>query len=266
MALAAAVALLGLIMPIAINHVFSTLTMGRQQDVLVGSGLGLLAAAVVTGSLIVAQGYAVTRVSLKAEQRLQYQRLVDRVLGVDALNRSLSASGIGVVLGAVFSLIDLVLMFYYQPTLGAIGAAVLVGIAVGSWWIGRELVRSSALIITQSRRNDAHFTGILEGLSTIREAGAESRFFALHTDLVRRLVVLQSGQTRSAIRLQVFYGVMGTAAPALFIAAVGVTWGSDGSAVTAATYFAFTTAFGAILSGLLSLMSLVQPLAVAGRR
>ena len=282
-ALAAAIALLGLVMPIAINHVFSTLTVGRQQNVLVGSGLGLLAAAVVTGALVVAQGYAVTRVGLKAEQRLQpavWDRvlrlptsffrqftasgLVDRILGVDALGRSLSASSIGVVLGALFSLVNLGLMFHYEPTLGAVGLAILVIVAAGSWWIGRDLVRRSARIIAQARHNDAHFTGILEGLAAIRDAAAEARFFALHVDLVRRLVVLQSEQQRSTIRLQVFYGLMGTAAPALFVATVGLTWGTDGSAVTSATYFAFTTAFGAILAGILSLTTLVQPLAVAG--
>lgn len=279
------VGMLGLLTPITTRYVFGTIVPERESGMLWAAGGALALAAIVVWAFTIVQGFAVTRLSLRAEQRLQPAvwarvlslpasffrefssgELAGRVLGADQLRRTVSTSTVGVALTALFSMVNLIVMYAYSVQLGIAGTVVL-AVAVGATGLyARRLVVQTAEIITQYRANNAHITDILQGLSVIRTAAAERRFFALHAELIRRKTVLQAQQQRTAIGLQAFYAGLTTAAPALFIATVAI-WGWNGDAdvseVSGAVYVAFVTAFGAVLGSLLALSTLIQPLAAA---
>ncbi len=285
MVMALGVGLIGLLTPIVTSHVFSTLVPQRERNLVWVAGAGLAIAAVVIWGFTVVQGFAVTRLTLRAEQRLQpavwarvlslpasffrdYSsgELAGRVLGADAIRKTVSTTNVAIALSALFSLVQLVLMFRYSIALGLVGTGVIVLTVVATAYFTQQLVAETSKIVDQYRANNAHITGILEGLSVIRNAAAERRFFALHAELVRRKTVLQAQQQRTSIQLQAcFTGVLALT-PALFILAIVWTqWDSSlgTSQVSAATYLAFTASFTIVIGALFSLSALIQPLAQA---
>ncbi|MEO1055948.1 MAG: ABC transporter transmembrane domain-containing protein, partial [Actinomycetota bacterium] len=222
--MALGVGLVGLLTPIVTSHVFGTLVPQQERRLVLVAGAGLVAAAIVVWGFTVVQGFAVTRLTLRAEQRLQpavwarvlslpasffrdYSsgELAGRVLGADAIRKTVSTANVAIALSAVFSLVQLALMFNYDLALGLVGTAVIGLTALATAWYARRLTAETSDIVTQFRANNAHISGMLEGLSVIRNAAAERRFFALHAELVRRKTVLQAQQQRTAIELQALY-------------------------------------------------------------
>lgn len=279
------VAGLGVLSPIATNHAFGTLVPEGATSQLWTLGAGLVGVALVIWVFTVVQGLAVTRASLRAEQRLQpavwarvlslptgfFRRfqsgeLTMRILGVDQLRQVVSTSSVSVVLTAAFSFVNVIVMFAIDPVLGLVGTVVLVLVAAATVGFTRVLVRNTSEIVRQGRENNANITDILEGLSAIRTAAAERRFFALHAERVRRKVVVQARQVRVSIWLQVFYAALVTGVPAIFITAIFL-WGFDPNTgraeISGATYISFVTAFNLVLSALLGLSSLVPTMATA---
>ena len=224
LAVALGAGLLGLLTPIITRQVFGTIVPERERSLLWAAGGALILAAFVVWAFTVVQGFAVTRVSLRAQQRLQPAvwarvlslpasffrnyasgELATRVLSADQLRMSVSTTNVGVALAAVFSLVNLGLMYYYDVALGIAGTIVIAGSLVATAWFGRRLIAQTSDIIVQLRANNAHISDVLEGLSAIRTAAAEMRFFGLHAELVRRKTVLQARQQRTQIGLQTFY-------------------------------------------------------------
>lgn len=279
------VGLVGLLSPAAVNHAFGTLVPEGETRLLWITGIALAAIALLVWIFTIVQGFAVTRLSLRAEQRLQpavWARVLDlpafffrrfqsgeltlRILGVDQLRQIVSTSGVRVALTAAFSLVNIVAMFVIDPVLGFVGAALLGVVLVVTLLFTLPLVRATSAIVRQNRSNNANITDILEGLSAIRTAGAERRFFTLHAELVRRKIVLQAREGRINIFLQAFYAGLVTFVPAVFIATIGLfAWNDSGGSadVTGVAYISFMTAFNIVLAALVSLSALIAPLAPA---
>jgi NHLM bacteriocin system ABC transporter ATP-binding protein len=279
------IGLLGLLTPLAANLVFDVLVPEGQERLIWVTGAGLVVAAIVTFAFTVVEGLAVTRMSLRAQQRLQPAvwartltlpagffrgfssgELTFRILGADQLRQTVSTSNVTVALTASFSMLNLVLAFVYDVPLALAGVAVLIVVLVVTGLFARRLVEQTDAIISQGRLNNAHISDILEGLDAIRTAAAEMRFFALHAELVRRKVVLQARQQRTAIHLQTFYTGLVSAVPAVFIAVVAaVEWDTAAGVaqLSASTYITFVTAFNAVLVAMVALSALIQPLAIA---
>ncbi|MEM8620053.1 MAG: ATP-binding cassette domain-containing protein, partial [Actinomycetota bacterium] len=283
MVMALGVGVIGLLTPIVTSHVFSTLVPQRELTSVWLAGAGLALAALVIWGFTVVQGFAVTRLTLRAEQRLQpavwarvlslpasffrdYSsgELAGRVLGADAIRKTVSTTTVAIALSALFSLVQLVLMFHYSIALGLVGSGVILLTVLATAYFTRQLVAETSEIIDQLRANNAHITSTLEGLSVIRNAAAERRFFALHAELVRRKTVLQAQQQRTSIQLQACFTAVLALTPALFILAIVWTQWDDSlgtSQVSAATYLAYTASFTIVIGALFSLSALIQPLA-----
>ena len=282
---AALIGIVGLLTPIAIDHVFGSIIPAREPDLLLAVGALLLAAALVSGAFAVVQGFAITRTSLKAQRRLQpavwYRvvslptsffrqfasgELIARVLGANGLKTLLSTSAVGVALAATFSLVNLGIILVLDPMLAAVSVVVLLAVLAMTLIFGRRVVADASQVVVQGRANEAHFSDILEGLTTIRVSGSEDVFYKRHLDLVAKKIELLADRQRASNTLQLFYASLTIGLPGLFFLVVGrLQWDgpAQASTVTRVTFVAFLVAFNAVLSALLALSTLIQPLSVA---
>ncbi|MCP4374639.1 MAG: ATP-binding cassette domain-containing protein [bacterium] len=280
------IALLGLLSPIAVKHVFGSVILAGEKTLLYSIGLLLAGAALASGSFAVVQGFAISRISLKAQGRLQpavwYRvvslpasffrkfasgELTSRVLGVNSLKILLSSSVVGLFLSATFSLLNLVIILLFDPLLAAVAVVVVLVVLAVTWRIGSKVMRLASDVVVQGRANDAHFSDVLEGLTAIRVSGSEEHFYRRHIDMVARKVKLEVCQQHQSNRLHLFYATLVIAVPGLFFLVVGTSqWDPllRTYSISPVTFVAFMAAFNTILGAFLALSSVIHPLSVAG--
>ena len=257
-----------------------------ESDSLIVAGIALFVSALLIGALTVVQGFAVSRASIRGQQRLQqgvWDRLLSlpvpffrtegsgsmasRVLAVESLQQVVSTSTVTTLLSSVFTLFNFILLFVYSPLLGAVAVVLIAIVAVATWWFARRIIAATRPLIAQDRLNSSHINEILRALSKIRGARAEDRFFALHAEGIRRKVVFQDRQQQIGIRLSVFYAsltIIMTSTLYVVIGTLGWDDATDRAEISPATYIAFITAFNAVLGATVALGQLIQPLSIAG--
>ncbi len=104
--------------------------------------------------------------------------LTDRVLGVQTVRQTLSGTTVQSLLGAVFSVFSLALLFYYNWRLAilAFGLIVLSALVVG--FLGhRQLIHERARIAQQGKA-EGFVLQVLSAIGKLRVAGAEKRAYA----------------------------------------------------------------------------------------
>ncbi len=104
--------------------------------------------------------------------------LTDRVLGVQTVRQTLSGTTVQSLLGAVFSVFSLALLFYYNWRLAilAFGLIVLSALVVG--FLGhRQLIHERARIAQQGKA-EGFILQVLSAIGKLRVAGAEKRAYA----------------------------------------------------------------------------------------
>jgi ATP-binding cassette subfamily C protein len=279
--MAAAVVGLGLLTPILTQVLLNDFVPHGDTSMIMQAGLALVAAAFVIGAFSMVQYFAMSRLAQRATARVQpalWDRVLSmptaffrnfssgdlsvRVMAADALQQLVNVQVVGAVLAALFSMVNLVLMFHYNVMLGVAGLVVLlITLAVMGW----ALLAMQGLY-TQSI--DAQLVGtswvvqLLTGIGKVRLANAEVRMQSTYLDLVRRQVVALSRMTNVIGRAQAWVVFATSGATALFFALIGVQWGSNGTMVDSSTFVAFNTAFvaafGAVTGVTASLVTLAS--------
>lgn len=282
-AMALAVALLGLLTPILTQTVLATVVPEGREDVLVQVGAMLAFVALVAGAFAFVQYRAVSRVSQRATERVQpafWDRVLSmppaffrglpsgdlavRVMAVDALAQLVNAQVIGAVLAAAFALVYVVVMFTFSVALGAAGLAMLLATAAVLAVVGRALESLYADAIDAQLRGTSWIVQVLTGIGKIRLARAEARFQSRYLDLVREQVVPLARMTRVLGGFSAWIVLATAAAPALFFVLVALAWGSRGTPVEAPAYVAFSAAYLAAFGAVAGLTAILPPLASAG--
>ncbi|MCA9987298.1 MAG: hypothetical protein KDE59_23480, partial [Anaerolineales bacterium] len=132
----ALIALLGLLPPIATGLVFDHLIPEAQVNLLLQMGLGLLATALAMAILRTVRSLSLIRLLTQVDSSLQaatWDRLLklpltffkeytagnlgSRAMGFAQINRIISGHVITTILTGLFSIFNLLLLFYYSPTL-----------------------------------------------------------------------------------------------------------------------------------------------------
>jgi len=279
---AVAVALLALATPALTSSVVNILIPEGSSSSLVVVGIGLVVLAISSGLFNLVQNFATSELTqlgqLRVESALwdrtlslplrffrQYSSgdLVTRLMSVDQLKNLLSSQTVTAILGAVFSLVNFVLLFTYDISL-AIVAAVLVGISVAV--IGRVMLRTTRLAdeqLTAQRGSTAWTVQLITGIGKIRVAGAEDRLTALTMTIQSRMINAQAKQTVLMGGFQAYVGALAALAPMLFFLLIGTTmWSTDGVTISTGTYIAFATAFNTILGAVVGLTAAVPAIAM----
>lgn len=268
-----AATLLGMLVPQATAALVDTVVPYGDRALLVQIGLGLLAAAFGASSFQLAQAIATLRVETSSDAQLQaavWDRLLklrtsfyrqyatgdlnSRVSSITAIRRKLSGSALRGLFAGVFSLLNLGLLFYYSPPLAAVAllvALLVMAITVAS---GLVLVRRYRPLLDLQGQLYGLVVQLINGVSKLRIAGAETRAFATWGQLYGQQLRL----TLSTQRLEDAVAVFNTVLPLLttlilFWLAGQFLGGAAGTGLSTGTFLAFSVAFGTFIAGATSL-------------
>lgn len=279
---AVAVALLALATPALTNSVVDMLIPEGASSSLVVVGVALIVLAISSGLFNLVQNFATSELTQLAQLRVesalwdrtlslplrffrQYSSgdMVTRLTVVDQLKNLLSSQTVTAILGAVFSLVNFVLLFTYSIPL-AIAAAVLVAISV--FVIVRVTLRATELTdeqLTAQRGSTAWIVQLITGIGKVRVAGAEDRLTALTMAIEAQMINAQAKQTVLMGSFQAYSGSLAALAPMIFFLLIGTTmWSTDGATITTGTYIAFSTAFNTILGAVVGLTAAIPAIAM----
>lgn len=277
------VALLGLATPALTNSVLGVFVPQGNIRNVVGVGVALTLLAISAGAFVVVQNFATARMTQIAQMRVeaaiwdrtlrlplkffrQYSSgaLAYRIIAVDTLKQLLSSQTVTALLAAVFSLVNFILLFRYSTTLALAAFVIFVITAMFMVWLTR---RMSGLIRTANASQQAAtawFVQLVSGISKIRVAGAERRFTDISLLKQADQITNQAAQTMLTGKLQTYLALVATLSTMVFFLIVGVFTWESGSTISAATYIAFSTAFGAVLGAIVGVSSAVPAVAAAG--
>lgn len=280
--LAAIVAVIGLLTPILTNVVLGSIVPNQDTVLLIQAGIALTAAALAAGVFSFVQFRAMSRVSQRAIERVQtafwdrvlampvafFQKfssgdLSVRVMAVDAFQQIINVQVIGGVLAAVFALVNIGLMFYYDVVLGLAGLVlILVTVVIGAFAI-RAVQRLYWQSITAQLTSTSWVIQVLSGISKVRLAGATTRMQGRYLDLVRDQVVAISRMTNVFGKVQGWTLFASSFATAVFIFMIKARSGPGTPDISSATFLALLSAFGASFGALTALTSVLLPIGSA---
>lgn len=177
--------------------------------------------------------------------------LLSRVSSITSIRRILSGSALDAILSGTFALLNLGLLFYYSGRL-AVLALVVALLTTG------VTVTSGALLLKKQRpmlelRGELYglMVQLINGVSKLRIAGAESRAFAQWGNKYRRLLQIELSTQRLEDSVNVFNTVIPTVTTiALFWVASTLVGPLE---LTTGRFLAFNAAFAIFIGGITNL-------------
>lgn len=198
LAVAGAMALLGLVAPLAVGALFDTIIPGAERGQLLQLTWVLVVCALATAVFQVVRGIALLRIETRAGAAIQaavWDRLIAlplpffrgytagdlavRAMGVEEIRRLLSGSVVNALLAGVFSLVNFGLLYSYDASL-AVVATLLVGVAFAATLLAGWLqLRSARAVLKLRARNAGVVLQLLAGIGKIKMVGAETQAFGM---------------------------------------------------------------------------------------
>ncbi|HEY6323904.1 MAG TPA: NHLP bacteriocin export ABC transporter permease/ATPase subunit [Thermoanaerobaculia bacterium] len=273
LAMGVAGGLLGLLVPIATAEVFGSAIPGANASQLVAVTLALIAAGAGAAVFQVTRSVAVLRLGAKIEGSLQaavwdrllalpatfFRRftvgdLAERSLGIDRIREQFTGNAATAILGAFFSLFNLLLLFYYSLPLALLSIG-LVALMAGVTWLltALQLRRQRRLYAAQGKLASLVF-GLIHGIAKLRVAGAEQRGFALWADgfAEQRRHTIQSQRLAN---VQAAFNAIYTVLTSIGIfAMVGF---SSAASMSLGDFLAFNAAFSQFLAAALAMIAVL---------
>jgi len=263
-----AAGLLSLIPPIATGMIFNDVIPGAARGQLLQITLVLIAIAIASALLNLANGIALVRIDTRmgsSTQAAVWDRLLrlpmpffrpyaagdlaTRAMNVNAIRQVLSSSTLGALIGGGFSLLHLGLLFHYSPGLAA-WAALLIALAVGA-----AVLASAAQLRSQraAAEGEVKLAGsvlqYLTSVAKLRVAGAEVYAFARWAAGFSRLRRLQFRVRSTGNLLSAFTAGYPLAANVVLFALAMPLLGA--SELRTGDFLAFMASFGTCLAGTL---------------
>jgi ATP-binding cassette subfamily C protein len=264
-----AIGLLGMVTPLVTGLLFDTVIPGAERGQLLQLTLALLAGAFASTMFEVTRGFVMLRAEGKMDTAVQaavWDRLLRlpmpffrdysagdlamRANGINTIRQVVSGTTLHTLMSAVFSIFNLVLLFYYSLKLALLGIA-LVAVAM------IFTIATSYLRLHHERRLaeiEGQISGLvfqfLGGVAKLRTTGAESRAFLNWAMLFARQQEHQFKATMVGNALTVFNAVFPTAAGMSIFAAIAFVLNNDTNFSTG-TFLAFNAAFGSFLGAML---------------
>lgn len=281
--MALGVALLGMLTPALTNLVIDTVIPSGQSALLIQVGGALIVAACIAFVFTIVQNFAVSLISQRATRTAQsamwdrvlslpagfFRRfssgdLTVRVLAVNSLQSLLSSQVVSAMLAAVFGMVNLVLMFYYDFMLGLVGGAFLL-LTVGVLMLSvRTISRHASETLAAQRQANGWMVQMLTGIMKIRMANAEPQMEANYLDVVGQQAIASSRQTLAVGKINAWFMFAASGASALFYLVILLQWDGASAPISTANYMAFASAYGLAYAAIAGLASLISPLANAG--
>lgn len=189
--------LLGVTVPLVTGQIIDGVIPFADQTLLLQLILILLVAAGVVALFQVVQTIAVLRVEIKLDERLQaaiWDRVLRlpapffreysagdlsmRIMGVSTIRRTLSGTVVRTLLAALFSVFNLLLLFYFSVDLALIALVLLAAPVLMTILAVRVQMRHHKLHADIQGRISGMVLQFITGISKLRVAGVEKRAFA----------------------------------------------------------------------------------------
>ncbi len=263
-AMATAVATVGLVTPVMTGRVLGTFVSQAQRSLIVQGGLLVVGAAFVAAALSVVQNIAVLRIESRLTERMQaglWSRLLSlpasffsrwstgalgtAVLGVNAAQELLAGVVTTAALGLITGLANLVLVYLVDLKLAVIGTAMIVLAALVAGLAARRDVRRQRRAYSLEQGLAARVFQLLTAVPKLRVAAAEDRAFAVWADEFADVRRVTTASRAAQNRVAVFNAGFPVVATLVVFLVVG---GPLNGAVPVAAFLSFFAAFN-LLTG-----------------
>ncbi len=190
----------------------------------------------------------VLRIPVKTFRMCDSGDMTHRILGASQI----LAAVFGIIsqqfLSSLFSLVSLVMMFYYSPLLGAMGLVMVLIYASVFFLLSRINLRPLAVQATAAGRMSGVMKQFFDGMAKIRAAGAEQQILSRFTDdfseMVRQNYVISRNGAYQSVLLTIFPALISV----LFYALAG---GFLDKNLSLPVFLAFMAAFQSFQGGLM---------------
>ena len=263
-------AVIGMAPSIVTASLFNDVIPGARRSQLLQIGAVLVACATSTALFNIARAIALLRVEGRMGSAIQaavWDRvlalpvaffrpyaagdLAVRAMSIDSMRQVLSSSTIASVLGGIFSLGNLGLMFYYSPPM-AWRALVLLALAVAVTSVGTALQLTPQRVMTRLHAKTSGFVlQVLASIAKLRVAGAEAQAFARWAQRFGEQRRLQFRARTIANRVAAFNAAFPAAAYLILFWTL-LSWSDPAEPVRTGDFLAFLSAFSACQTALLS--------------
>ena len=261
-----AVALVGLLPAVANGLLFDRIIPSGDVGLILPISALLLGVAIANTLIGILRGMVGARMSSKLSMQMeaammsrvlslppsffkdrQAGDLAKRVKRIRSIVDTLTSIFLGTGLTAIFSLVYIVQITAYAPSLAVPAVIIiLVQLAVGIA-VAVAQARRQRRIVEADLKVSGLVPALLNGISKLKLAGAEKRAFAQWADAEAALLSAQYD-------LPLWYKVSGTL-PALvtLVGTIVIYWAAGSSGVTLADFMAFNVAYGAVSSAIVAL-------------
>lgn len=177
--------------------------------------------------------------------------LLSRVSSITSIRRLLSGSALDAILSGTFAVLNLGLLFYYSGKLALLALAVALLIMAVTVTSGAFLLKKQRPMLELRGELYGLMVQLINGVSKLRIAGAESRAFAQWGNKYRRLLQIELSTQRLEDAVNIFNSVIPTVtAIALFWLASTLVGPFE---LTTGRFLAFSAAFAIFISGITNL-------------
>ncbi len=267
-----AAALLGMFTPQATAMLIDHAIPDANRGLLLQVGLGLLVVAVGTAAFRIAQGLAILRVETASDAATQaavWDRLLNlpvsffrqyttgdlqsRVTSISQIRRQLGGTTVINLVTALFALLNLGLLFYYNVKLALVAVAVALVVILVTTLSGILLIRKVRPLLELQGTIFGHTVQLINGISKLRVAGAEDRAFATWSKRYSQQVKLNLSTQHIEDWVALFNTLLPTLTSAILfwltmqLLEEAKTAGTAG--LTVGTFLAFNSAFGTFIGG-----------------
>jgi len=272
-ALGALLGTLGLVLPIASGKLIDTVIPSADRLGIWQMTCALIVASVASALFELARSVALLRVEGKMDACVQ-AAVWDRVLklpvpffrnysagdlamrinGVNTIRHALSGSAVSALLGGVFSVFNLALLFYYSVRLASIAMGLVLVALMVVVGVGYLKLRYERQLGTVAGDISGTVFEYLRGIAKLRVSAAESRAFANWAGKFARFRNLSFRAQHLANIESTFFSGYPLVANAVIFAAIGMLSFQQGDArITTGEFIAFNAAFGGFFGALIGL-------------
>ena len=269
-AMGLAAALLGMVPAIATGVLFNTAIPGAMRSQVLQVLLVLIVCAFTTAAFNMVRGIALLRIEGRmgaAVQAAVWDRLLalplpffrqytagelaSRAMSIDSIRQAISGATVNAIMGGIFSVGNICLMFWYSPTMAWRGVLlILLAVAItiaGSW----QVLEPSRAVLTMQSRTSGVVLQLLTSVAKLRVAAAESRAFHLWATRFSEQRALQFRVRMVSNWIQAFNAAYPTLAYIWIFATALPLIATRNSGLGTGDFLAFLSAFSTSLTAML---------------
>ncbi|MEL6559507.1 MAG: NHLP bacteriocin export ABC transporter permease/ATPase subunit [Bacteroidota bacterium] len=277
---------IGLLIPILSGIIFDDVIPTADKSLYIEIFMILIVIAFVTAGLQLTQGVLQLRVEAKSSINAQagvmdhlmrlpvtfYKKysagdLTSRAMGIDQIRQILSSTVLTAVLSGTFSIVNLILLFYYDVSLAWIGLALVVVAVIFVSIVGWSKLRYDRQISDKQGELQGFLYEFLTGIAKIRNTAGEKRIFSLWAQRfsnLKQLGFLSGSQQNLVETFNKSYPLLTNIFFFSFIYYTVSNSNGLTSMITVGAFMAFITAFNRFLNDALRMsLTLINSLQVA---